>query len=99
MSEEFYGFDDPDFDVDPMFDAWVRELDEKVIQGEYGYERGEFSVFPEMWRPLFDEGLTPKQAFDRALKAFDDERKRRDQERKDNWARIQAEDAKYRSKP
>lgn len=51
------------------FDEWICELDEDVIQGEYGYERGEFSVFPEMWRPLFDEGLTPAAAFKRALDA------------------------------
>lgn len=78
------------------FDAWIRELDEEVIQGEFGYERGEFSVFPEHWRPLFDEGLTPLQAWQRALDAFSAERKRQDQERADNWNRIQAEDAKLR---
>ena len=53
----------------PSFDAWIAELNEDVIQGEYGYEAGEFSVFPEHWRPLFDEGLSPGDAFKRALKA------------------------------
>lgn len=51
------------------FDAWVRALDEDVVQGEYGYEPGEFSVHPEHWRPMFEEGLTPQMAFRRALDA------------------------------
>lgn len=52
------------------FRKWIHELDEGVIQGEYGYEPGEFSVYPDHWRPLFDEGLTPHQAFKRALDGF-----------------------------
>ena len=56
------------------FDEWIAELDEEVIQGEYGYERGEFDVFPEQWRPLFDRGLTPSQAFKCALDAHAAER-------------------------
>lgn len=51
------------------FDDWITDLEEKVIEGEYGYEPGEFTVYPDHWRPLYDEGLTPKQAFERALKA------------------------------
>lgn len=58
------------------FDAWIRELDENVIQGEYGYEEGEFDVYPEHWKPLWREGLSPRQAFMLALDAHDDERKR-----------------------
>lgn len=52
-----------------QFDEWIRELDEEVIQGEFGYEDGEFDVFPDMWRALYEEGLTPQQAFRRALNA------------------------------
>ena len=52
------------------FEKWIEELDNDVIQGEYGYERGEFTVYPDLWKPLFDEGLSPKQAFDRALNDF-----------------------------
>lgn len=55
-------------DEDP-FDQWIETLDEEVIQGEYGYERGEFTVYPDHWRGMFDEGLTPLQAFKRALDA------------------------------
>jgi len=75
------------------FDAWIAELDEDVIQGRYGYEPGEFSVFPEVWRPMFDQGLTPEDAFRRALDAAAEGRAEREQERAENWRRIQAEDA------
>jgi hypothetical protein len=78
------------------FDEWIRELDEDVIQGDYGYEDGEFTVYPALWRPLFRRGLTPKEAFMRALDAMQGERDDQDAERRANWDRIQAEDAKYR---
>lgn len=78
---------------DDRFDAWIRELDEDVIQSEYGYEDGEFTVYPEHWRAMFDEGLTPAQAFKRALDAFGDAREEEERERAANWARIQAQDA------
>ena len=51
------------------FDDWLSELDEKVIQAEFGYEPGEFTVYPALWRSLYDEGLTPQQAWQRALDA------------------------------
>ena len=54
---------------DDAFDRWISELREDVVQGEYGYEEGEFAVYPEGWRPLYDDGLTPSAAFARALKA------------------------------
>lgn len=53
------------------FDNWIRELDEQVIQGEYGYERGEFDVFPENWRQLFDRAMTPQEAFRHALNVME----------------------------
>ena len=37
------------WDIDPKFRDWIRELDEDVIQSEYGYERGEFSNIPMTW--------------------------------------------------
>jgi hypothetical protein len=52
------------------FQMWLDTLRQDVIEDEYGYEPGEFTVYPEHWRALFDEHLTPKQAFDRALSAF-----------------------------
>jgi len=75
------------------FRAWIHELDEDVIQGDYGYERGEFTVYPDHWRAMFREGLTPQQAFQRALDAASaarDEERRADAA---NWERIKAEDA------
>ena len=54
---------------DEQFEQWINELREDVIEGEYGFEPGEFTIFPEMWRPLYDEGLTPAQAYRRALDA------------------------------
>jgi hypothetical protein len=54
---------------DAKFDAWIETLEVDVIQGEYGYERGEFSVFPELWWPLYERGLSPSQAFAHALEA------------------------------
>lgn len=48
---------------------WLRILDEDVIQGVHGFESGEFTVYPDHWRPLFDEGLTPSQAWQRAVAA------------------------------
>lgn len=56
---------------DEAFDAWIDTLNDDVVQGEYGYEPGEFTVYPELWRPLYDEGLSPAAAFKRALDAFD----------------------------
>jgi hypothetical protein len=54
---------------DPAFDAWIDTLNVDVVQEEYGYEPGEFTVFRELWRDLYDQGLTPSQAFRRALNA------------------------------
>jgi hypothetical protein len=56
-------------EYDEAFDDWCHELDEKVIQAEFGYERGEFTVYPALWRSLYDEGLTPREAWQRALDA------------------------------
>ena len=58
---------------DCAFDDWIQALDEDVIQDEYGYERGEFTVYPDHWRSMYDDGLTPQQAFKRALDSLDAE--------------------------
>lgn len=75
------------------FSEWIRQLDEDVIQGEYGYEDGEFTVYPNHWRPMWREGLSPQQAFKRALDAYADGRRADDEAKAANWVRIQAEDA------
>lgn len=76
------------------FQDWIQELDESVIQGEFGYERGEFTVYPSEWRPLFNKGLTPGQAWQKALDAFAAERAERDRHQAENWQRIQTEEAR-----
>lgn len=77
---------------DEKFEAWIKGLREDVIEGEFGYEPGEFTVYPEMWRGLFDEGLTPQEAFQRALDDYGRvQRERAEQERR-NLERIKAED-------
>lgn len=53
--------------IDEKFDSWIDQLETDVVQQEYGYEPGEFTVYPEHWRDLFDAGLTPQQAFRRAI--------------------------------
>lgn len=82
------------------FAAWIRQLDEEIIQAEYGYEPGEFTVYPDLWRGAFDSGKTPLEAFKSALKAFDEDRKRRTNQRgrrmsyEDLIARLRDLDAK-----
>ena len=55
--------------ADDEFHEWLRALEEDVIQFEFGYEPGEFTVFPEHWFPLYEQGLTPQAAWQRALDA------------------------------
>lgn len=56
------------------------------------YEPGEFTVYTSHWRPLYDEGLTPPQAWQRALDGFAAQRKADDEAKTANYARIVAED-------
>lgn len=78
------------------FDEWLWQLGTGVIQGEYGYEPGEFTVYPEHWRPLYDEGLTPRAAWQRALDAHADRRQEEERAKAEKWKRIQAADAAIR---
>ncbi|WP_431861483.1 hypothetical protein [Azospirillum sp.] len=86
--------DDDEAPISPEFRTWLRALEEDVIQGEYGFEPGEFTVYADHWRPLFDEGLTAKQAWRRALDAHAAARAAEDAERLRNWERIKAADAR-----
>ena len=74
------------------FREWIRTLDEDVIQGEFGYESGEFTVYTTHWYPLFKEGLTPREAWQRALDGFAAQRKADDEAKTAYYARIGAED-------
>ena len=58
---------------DETYRAWLRVLNEDVIQGEFGYEEGEFTAFPSLWHHLYAEGLTPRQAWQRAMDAHRNE--------------------------
>lgn len=86
----------PDCDGAGCFDEWIRALSEDVIQEGFGYEPGEFAVYPELWRAAFDEGLTPTAAFTRALDAFTEKRNQDDLRRTENWKRIQIADARIK---
>lgn len=77
------------------FGRWIEELNTSVIEAEYGYEPGEFSVSPSDWEHLYREGLSPLDAFKRALRAADDARKAKDATVKENRRRIDAEEARY----
>ena len=50
------------------FFEWIRELDEDVIQGENGFQKGEFDISLDLWAPLYREGLTPLEAWQKAIK-------------------------------
>jgi hypothetical protein len=78
--------------VNAKFREWLRKLDEDVIQGEFGYEPGEFTVYWTHWKPLYDEGLTPQQAWQRALDGFAAKRREDDAAKLANYARIVSED-------
>lgn len=79
-------------DLSESFREWLRALEEDVIQGEFGYERGEFTVYWSHWKPLYDEGLTARQAWQRALDGFVHARREEETERQANYARIVTED-------
>ena len=74
------------------FEDWIQELEVDVVQDHYGYEPGEFTVYPDHWKSMFDEGLAPSQAFERALNAHNAQREEDDRLRQENYERIKAED-------
>lgn len=86
-------FDTDQGDWTDAYSAWLRELEEDVIQAEFGYEPGEFTVYADHWAYLYEEGLTPAAAWQRALDAHAEARRESDEARKANWERIQREDA------
>lgn len=74
------------------YSEWIRTLDEDVIQDEFGYEPGEFTVYTTHWSDLYEEGLTPREAWQRALDGFAAKRREEEAERVANYARIVSED-------
>lgn len=81
-----------EFDIPEAYREWLRVLEEDVIQTEFGYEPGEFTVYSSHWRELYDEGLTPRDAWQRALDGFANARRDEEQRKIANYARIVAED-------
>jgi hypothetical protein len=78
---------------DDDFRSWCDKLQVDVIEGEFGYEPGEFTVFRADWLPMYREGLTPAQAWQRAMDAHAKARAEEDKAKEENWKRIQAADA------
>ena len=62
---------DEELGPDDAYQAWLDNLEQVVIIADHGYEPGEFTVYPALWHPLYAEGLTPGQAWLRALKAVE----------------------------
>lgn len=73
------------------FDDWLDEL-ETVVLPDFGFEPGEFTVYPDHWRSLYDQKISPRDAFQRALDAHGEARREEEVERKANWERIQRDD-------
>lgn len=76
MSRAFLTSDEDDWTNE--YRDWLRELEDEVIVGEFGYEPGEFTVYPEAWASLFAEGLEPRAAWQRALDAHSEARLAKD---------------------
>lgn len=65
---------DDEVGPDKAYRAWLDILNEDVIQGEFGYEEGEFTAYPSLWHHLYAEGLTPREAWQRAMDDFKEQR-------------------------
>lgn len=83
---------DADGNYTEAFEEWISALDNDVIQGEYGYEEGEFTVYTSHWIELYELGLTPKQAWVRALDGYANARRDEENRKIANYARIVEED-------
>lgn len=79
-------------EIEEKYSTWLEELEHEVIEKEFGYERGEFTVYASHWRELYDQGLTPRQAWQHALDGHANERKEREQQKTERYARIVSED-------
>jgi len=84
--------EEPSQEVAGSFEAWLQTFEEDVVQTEYGYEPGEFTVYPDDWRQAWEDGLTPSAAFRRACEALTEARKADDALQAANALRIKAED-------
>lgn len=78
--------------VTDAYRVWLTSLNDDVIEGEFGYEPGEFTVYSSRWIPLYEEGLTPREAWQRALDGFAQKRRQDNETKLANYARIVSED-------
>lgn len=72
-------------------DRWVVSFD-RIADAIKERDRHDYA---DHWRPLYHEGLSPQQAFRRALDAFAAERRNQERLQAENWRRIQDEDAAF----
>lgn len=83
---------DEEGDYTEAYEEWIRSLDEDVIQAQYGYEPGEFTVYTSHWIDLYEEGLSPLDAWKRALDGYANARRDAEGRKIGNYARLVAED-------
>lgn len=62
-------------DAEERYREWLRILEEDVIVDEYGYEPGEFTVYPALWKQSYDDGLSPSEAWESALDSYGQSRR------------------------
>ena len=72
--------------------AWLDTLEHDVIEDEFGYEPGEFTIYTTHWATFYEEGITPRQAWQRALDGFANKRREDDAAKAANYARIVSKD-------
>lgn len=61
--------------LDEQYRKWLDVLEHEVIEDEFGYEPGEFTVYSGAWEELYKEGLSPREAWQRALDGHRNARK------------------------
>jgi len=84
--------DDDSLEWSEAYLTWLRDLEERVIQEVHGYEPGEFSVYPESWAQMYEDGLTPDAAWRRAMEAHAQARRDEDAAQKARYELIKRDD-------
>ena len=74
------------------YQAWLETLEHDVIEGEFGYERGEFTVYTTHWAALYEKGITPRRAWQHALDGFANKCCENEDAKTANYTRIVSED-------
>lgn len=74
------------------YQRWLDTLNDDVVQTEFGYEPGEFTVYSSHWVELYELGLSPNEAFQHALDGYANARRDEEGRKIANYARIVAAD-------